>query len=65
MEGYKTLFCSGMCPQNMFVTPGLFTVTTLSYIIACLTVQSSVDGVAHTSNKCDISTSFVDQHENI
>jgi hypothetical protein len=43
--------------SKTFVCPGLVTVTTLS-TPSFLMVQSSVNGVTHTSNKCDISTNF-------
>ena len=50
--------------SKMFVRPGLVTVTTPSCTISCLMVQSSVNGVAHTSHKCDISNNFNHHLEN-
>jgi hypothetical protein len=51
--------------SKMFVSPGLVTVTTLIELQHLLSVQSSVNGVVHTNNKCDIFTNFDHHQENI
>jgi hypothetical protein len=51
--------------SKTFVSPGPVTVTTLIELQRLLPVQSSFNGAAHTSNKCDISTNFDHHQENI
>jgi hypothetical protein len=51
--------------SRTFVCPGPVTVATLIELQHLLSVQSPVNGVAHTSNTCDISTNFDHTQENI